>query len=62
MNPEVPLIGSGYLKFCAGRNSEVIFRSSGERGMSAMVNHVSARGSGQALLALWLSSTVATGH
>lgn len=62
MNPEVPLTGSGYLKFCAGKNSEAILRSSGERGMSAMVTHVPARGSGQALLALWLPSKIATGH
>ena len=46
MNPEVLLTGSGCLKLYAGKYSEVIFRSRGERGKSAMVNFVSARRSG----------------
>lgn len=40
MNLEIQLTGSDSLKFCAKKDSEVLLRSSGEMGMSAMVSHV----------------------
>lgn len=49
-NLDVQLTGSACLRFCAEKDSEVIFRSSGEMGTNAMSNHVSARGLAKAPL------------